>query len=94
MKVRVSNKTDETVHVIISQDECDVYRIIENEDNTFQTYKPNLQIRLEPKETTEVNTKYFFYTTVFYKFAGVWTNMYRNKKSSASRNIEITCKYM
>jgi len=99
MQVRLTNPSDANVHFILSPTEpCDIYRV--NDDGKKFDLGSRLdkekiiQVRLQPNESRLVEMKsYFFFASTFLEFCGVWYNIFRDQKSSVSREISILPKY-
>lgn len=99
MQVRLTNPSDAQVHFILSpSDPSNIYRVKddgEKFDLGFIKDKEKItQIRLEPHESRLVEMKnYFFFSSAFLNFCGIWYNIFRDQKSSVSREISILPKY-
>ena len=100
MKVLLSNPSESQVHFILSSTEpCDIYRITEVDGDKFdigymRDKKNIIQVRLNPGEKRYVETNtFFFFASAFLEFCGTWYNIFRDQKSSVSREISILPKY-
>jgi len=96
MTVRLTNPSDSHIHFILSPIEpCGIYHIEEVGDEFYvESGKDMVQVRLRPHESTQVKVDfYFFFSTAFIEFCGVWYNIFRDQKSSVSRELCILPRY-
>ena len=87
--VHVINHSEQRLLLIITINRpCQVYRLVfENDKLILNEGKSHM---LEPHENVSINTgSHFFYATAYIEFCGIWYNMFRDKKCSVSRKIEI-----